>query len=233
MNQEVPLEVFIPPSDFEHIHYIAGRDWNGLNAGVLIFRISQWTFNLLSRTMTYKHYHPNENYVFEEQAVFALLTEKEDEFKKGMIYVPRNWFNAYFYLLNEAKPGLLLTHFPHPDYKWHIIEWLKILKSDKNGKAAPVYNKPLDKTDYPAEIKRFWQVKRRADKALKGFKRNIDRNADPIQFGLQHEETKTFAESFRDKYKELKDASRFKTDEPEELNKLVGEAEEVSPLANP
>lgn len=230
MNQHIPLEIFMPPSDFDHIHYLAGRDWNGLNAGVLMLRVSQWTLNLLTRTMTYKHYHPDADYTFEEQSIFAMLTEEDDEFKKEMIYVPRGWFNAYFYQLDEAKPGTFLSHFPHPDYKWHIYEWLKILDADKDDQYNAVYNKPLEQTDYPADIQKFWKVKRRVDKALKGFQRNIDRGADPIQFGKEHEETKKLAESFRKKYKELKEGSRFKTDNPDELDKLISETEEVSSL---
>ncbi|KAF2103390.1 hypothetical protein NA57DRAFT_18268, partial [Rhizodiscina lignyota] len=156
MNQQIPLEIFEPPSDFSHINWIAGRDWNGLNAGVLMIRVCQWSLNLMTRTMTYKHYHQDEDYVFEEQSIFARLTEKDEEFKKEMIYVPRSWFNAYFYQLQEAKPGILLSHFPHPDFKWHIYEWLKILDADKDEQYNPVYNKPYEETDYPKEIKRFW-----------------------------------------------------------------------------
>lgn len=178
--------------------------------------------------MTYKKYHPNDDFSFEEQSIFAHLTERDDDFKREMIYVPRSWFNAYFYQLAEAKPGILLSHFPHPDYKWHIYEWLKILDADKDERFDPVYNKPLEQTMYPSEVRKFWQTKRRVDKALRGFERNIQRGADPIQFGMQHGETKEMAEAFRDKYEGLKEASRFKTDEPEQLDRLIDEAEEVT-----
>lgn len=39
MNEEIPLEIFEPPSDFDHINWIAGKDWNGLNAGVFLLRV--------------------------------------------------------------------------------------------------------------------------------------------------------------------------------------------------
>ena len=139
MNQEIPLEIFEPPSDFKHINWMAGKDYNGLNAGVFLLRVNTWSLNLLNRVMTYKHYHPNEEYVFEEQTILARLTENDDEFKKESIYVPKSWFNAYFYSLQEVKPGLLLSHFPHPDYKWHIYEWLRVLESDKDSNYKPVY----------------------------------------------------------------------------------------------
>ena len=227
MNQEVPLEIFEPPSDFNHINWMAGKDYNGLNAGVFLLRVNQWSLNLLNRVMTYKHYHPDEEYVFEEQTILARLTENDEEFTQQSIYVPKAWFNAYFYSLQEVKPGLLLSHFPHPDYKWHIYEWLRVLESDKDTQFKPVYNIPVQQTSYPKEIKEFWNAKRRADKVLKGFERNVQRGADPIQFGMQHEETKALAERFRDKVDELKKAADQKTDEYEQLESLVNESEEV------
>ncbi|KAK3079121.1 hypothetical protein LTS18_005690, partial [Coniosporium uncinatum] len=162
-------------------------------------------------------------------SILARLTEKDEEFKKQSIYVPKGWINAYFYSLQEVKPGLLLSHFPHPDYKWHIYEWLKVLDTDRAEKPdKKTYNRAVQDTDYPKEIKAFWNAKRRVDKALKGFRRNVDRGADPIQFGLQHDETKGLAEKFREKYNNLKEAATYKTDEPDTLDNLVTEAEEAN-----
>jgi len=228
MNQLLPLEVFIPPGDFKHINWLAAKDFNGLNAGVFIIRVCPWTLDLLTRTMTYKHYHPDEDYTFEEQSILARLTEKDSDFKDQSTFVPKNWFNAYFYFLNEVKPGLLLSHFPHPDYKWHIYEWLRVLDADKDEAYKPVYNRPVQDTDYPEEIHNFWNVKRRAEKALKGFQRNVNRGADPIKFGLEHDETKDLAVEFRDKLQALKEAATYKVDDPKQLEKMVVETEEVS-----
>jgi glycosyl transferase family (putative galactosyltransferase) len=227
MNKEIPLEIFEPPSDYDHINYIAARDWNGLNAGVLILRICPWTVTLLSRTMTYKHYHPDEAYVFEEQTILARLTENDKEFHKEAIYMPRPWFNAYFYGMHEVKPGMLLSHFAHPDFKWHMYEWLKVAY-EEDGSDNPIYQKQLKDTEYPDEIKRFWNIKRRADRVIKGFERNVNRGADPIQFGLQHEETKALAEDFRTKFDDLKYNSFFGTDNPEDLERKIIAAEDVS-----
>lgn len=228
MNQEVPLEIFEPPLDFSHINWMAGKDHNGLNAGVFILRVSQWSLNLLSRVMTYKHYHPTERYTFEEQTILARLTEGDEEFVKESIYVPRVWLNAYFYSLQEVRPGLLLSHFPHPDYKWHIYEWLHVLESDEDENFEPVYNVPLSQTVYPREIDDFWNAKRRADAALTRFEKNVQRGADPIRFGMQHEETKALAQRFRDKLIELKKAAAREMDEFGKLEQLTDESEDVN-----
>jgi hypothetical protein len=228
MNQEIPLEIFEPPSDFKHINWMAAKDSNGLNAGVFILRVNTWSLNLLARTMTYKHEHPDEDYVFEEQTVLARLTENDEGFKDQSIYVPRAWFNAYFYSLPEAKPGLLLAHFPHQNYKWHMYEWLRILESERDSDHKLVYNIPLQETTYLQEVKLFWNTKRRAEKALNGFERNVNRGADPVQFGLQYEETKELAEQFRDALQVLKHAANYDTDNPQELDSIVQDAENVS-----
>jgi hypothetical protein len=227
MNKEIPMEIFEPPSDYQHLNYIAARDWNGLNAGVLLLRVHPWTVDLLCRTMTYKHYHPDEPYQFEEQTILARLTENDPEFHKEAIYMPRSWFNAYFYGMQEVRPGMLLSHFAHPDFKWHMYEWLHVAY-EEDGSDNPTYQKKVEDTEYPEEIKKFWNVKRRADRVIKGFQRNVERHADPVEWGLQHEETKALAEDFRQKFEDLKHAAFFGTDNPAELERRVNWAEEVS-----
>lgn len=170
MNQNVPLEIFEPPSDYSHINWIAAKDFNGLNAGVFLLRVNRWSLNLLLRTATYKHYHPDENYSWEEQSILARLTENDEEFKSGSMYVPKLWFNAYFYESKEAKPGLLLSHFPNPNFKWHMSTWLKVLESELDPDVKPVYNRPISETSYPEEIEWFWNSKRRED-GIKEFER--------------------------------------------------------------
>lgn len=221
MNQNIPLEIFEPPSDFSDIHWLAGKDQNGLNAGAFLLRVNQWSLNLLSRTMTYKLYHPKEDYTFEEQSVLARLTEGADEFKCGSIYVPRTWFNAY---RHEVKPGQLLCHFPAPENKWHISTWLRFLKS------KPGYDRPLAETSYLEEIKKFWEVKRRVDKAIKGFDRNVNRGADPVLFGMQHDETRVLAEDFKSWFEKLRIGASQMTDDAKRLEEIIDKAEEVSPI---
>jgi len=225
MNKEIPLDIFEPPLDYSHINYIAARDWNGLNAGVLILRVNTWTVDLLSRVMTYKHYHPEEDYVFEEQTILARLTENEKEYKQSTLYVPRQWINAYFYGMHEVKPGMLLSHFAHPDFKWHMYEWLKVAY-EEDGSDNPMYQKPVEDTNYPDEIRRFWNVKRRADRVIKGFERNVNRGADPIAFGLQHEETKSLAEEFKNKFDDLKHHAFYGTENPDELERRINDSED-------
>ncbi len=221
MNQEIPLEIFEPPSDFSHKNWLAGKDQNGLNAGAFLLRVNQWSFNLLTRTITYKLYHPEQDYTFEEQSVLAWLTEDADEFKDGSIYVPRTWFNAY---RHEVKPGQLLCHFPAPENKWHISTWLKALKSE------PGYDRPVAETSYLEEIKRFWDVKRRVDKVIKGFEHNVNRGADPVLFGMKHDETRGLAEDFGSWFRKLRMGASQMTDDANRLEEMIDKAEEVSSI---
>lgn len=216
MNQEIPLEIFEPPSDYSHIHWLAGKDHNGLNAGVFLLRVSQWSVTLLTRTMTYKHYHPNQDYTFEEQTVLARLTENDDEFKAASLYVPREWFNAYFYIPREVKPGLILSHFPHQDFKWHIYTWLKVLQSDINTQTKFMYNRPVEETSYLEDINEFWRARRKADRAIERFE------AVPLR-GIDDETIMRLAEDFRACLEQLK----LGADNALELEKLIDQTEEV------
>jgi hypothetical protein len=227
MNQEIPLEIFEPPSDFKYINWIAAKDVNGLNAGVFFLRVTNWSLNLLTRTMTYKHEHPDEDFAFEEQTVLARLTESDEEFKGQSIYMPRTWFNAYFDRPHESKSGYFLAHFPG-NSKWHMYEWLRVLESERDVDMKPVYNVPLQNTPYLKDIESFWNTRRRAEKAIKGFDNNVNRGADPVRFGLQHDETRALAEQFRAALRILKSAVYRDTDNPGVLDHKVQDAENVS-----
>lgn len=261
MNEELPLEIFDTPEDYRNINWIAAKDWNGLNAGVFILRVCPWSVDLLTRVMTHKHYHPNEDYTFEEQSILSRLTERDERFKSASIYVPKTWINSYFYLNGDVIPGSLIAHFPHPDYKWHIYTWLRAVNDDLallegkpapehvkleppeegskptkdrgnpppvSGDGKPIYHIPVDKTVYPAQIKKFWEAKRRYDHAAKGFLRNIQRKADPIDFGMKYPETKVLATKFKEVYDEFKSLGPLLTDKPKELIDLIERAEQAN-----
>jgi len=166
MNQEIPLSIFEPPGDFNHVKWIAGRDWNGLNAGIFFLRVDTWSLNLLNRVMTYKHYHPTEDYTFEEQSILARLTEQNDEFKTQAIYMPRMWFNAYV-SYKEEHPGLFMAHFPDAGHKWHMYKWLRIAEVRNGLNRTSIDHMPLPYIPNLQEISNFWAARRRADEVLK------------------------------------------------------------------
>lgn len=224
MNPEIPLEIFIPPSDFGHINWLAGRDWNGLNAGVLFLRVARWSLTLLVRAMTYQHHHPGEDYTFEEQSVLAKLTETDMEFRRECLYIPRKWFNAYYHHPINLEPGLLLAHFPHPDYKWHMYKWLRVEEDERGLVGERSYRLPLSKTIYPTAIREFWDAMRHARTVVQDFERIRDeagnqRVADRVGVPVGQCQLE---------YDRLLETLERDTDEPVKLEHASAEAEDVS-----
>lgn len=154
----MPVDTFLPPDDMKHIHMVSTKDHNGLNAGILIFRVHLWTVNFLVETLGYPLFLPNENLGagLEQEAMARVLQKKQ--YREGNIYIPRKWINTYeFHHAYEGKEGDMLVHFPGlGDAKTpHMTEWLKRIESSPNP-----WEVPLDKTDYPGRVEAFWKLYR-------------------------------------------------------------------------
>ena len=223
MNQEIPLSIFEPPGDFNHVKWIAGRDWNGLNAGIFFLRVDTWSLNLLNRVMTYKHYHPTEDYTFEEQSILARLTEQNDEFKTQAIYMPRMWFNAYV-SYKEEHPGLFMAHFPDAGHKWHMYKWLRIAEVRNGLNRTSIDHMPLPYIPNLQEISNFWAARRRADEVLKQLEGIA---VEQATIGVNHENIRLWVARLRDAQNELSMAVERKTDDYENLAALTEQVEKV------
>lgn len=67
MNPEMSLETFLPPDDFDEVDFIVAEDWNGMNAGIFMLRISKWSLRYMSDVIAYRDYHEDEELEWEEQ----------------------------------------------------------------------------------------------------------------------------------------------------------------------
>lgn len=60
MNPNIPLEIFLPPSDkWSHIHVLISQDHRGLNNGCFGIRVHEYSVWLLSATLSIKTYLPD------------------------------------------------------------------------------------------------------------------------------------------------------------------------------
>lgn len=94
INPSIMLSIFLPPSDFKNINLLIAKDSNGLNTGTFFIRVCKQSYNLLNRIMTYEHYNKNP-ISFAEQGVMAAIVQDEQEYRKHMIYQPKEWYNSY------------------------------------------------------------------------------------------------------------------------------------------
>jgi len=68
MNPLIPLEIFIPPPEFEHIQLLMTHDRNGLNNGVFCFKVNEWSLKLFSYALAFGHFNPEVVLKYTEQS---------------------------------------------------------------------------------------------------------------------------------------------------------------------
>ncbi|MCJ1305653.1 hypothetical protein MMC08_008468 [Hypocenomyce scalaris] len=159
MNPNVPLDIFIPPSAFPHIHLLVTADPHGLNNGVFFIKVHPWSVELITAVVAFPYYRPETELQYRDQsALFEVLKEKH--FKNNFLYLPQRWINAYQQALDpteaihpfQLQRGDLLVHFPGvPDRDERMRFYL-----DKAERHLPEWELDLIHTSYPTDIKEFW-----------------------------------------------------------------------------
>lgn len=85
MNPNIPLDVFLPPSDgsgegghggFEHINAIVTRDRNGLNNGVFFVRVSEWSLKMFASALSVREYERGVELKYSEQSGMERVIER-------------------------------------------------------------------------------------------------------------------------------------------------------------
>ncbi|RAK89833.1 galactosyl transferase GMA12/MNN10 family protein [Aspergillus costaricaensis CBS 115574] len=167
MNPNIPLDIFLPPPQFDDTHLLMTSDWNGMNNGVFFIRVNQWAIELLSATLAYPTSHPEASLLFADQSAMDNVILEHEYFRRSIVFYPLRWFNAYprnadAVDLNPDRPvdsqvhhGDLLVHFPGapPDRFDEIMDpYLKVAEAH-----TPEWELPLQKTGYMKEITDFWR----------------------------------------------------------------------------
>lgn len=166
-----PLSSFVPPAtpEFEKVHLITNHDAGGLNAGVFMFRVSDWSISLFNTILAFRYYRPDEHLVLAEQTAMEIIT-KEDKWKDSVVRVPWYWFNAYpdeedsVKKYREglepadlewfrARKGDFAVHFAGDDGRsGRMPDWLDMLQ-----KLGNVWEKTNEvKRDITQEIEAYW-----------------------------------------------------------------------------
>ena len=157
-----------------------GKDLVGLNAGVLYFRVHNWTVDFLVETLRYSSNPPKDDQAFldwQEQTAMAYLLKRPStgsegrSYREGNVFIPREWINSYVNFDKERrKKGDMLLHFPgmgearYPD----MAKWLDI-----TGRTPNEWEVPLEQTEYPERVSQFWNQFRTVRDALKSAEEGI------------------------------------------------------------
>ena len=133
INEEIPLEIFLPPADFNHIHFLVTKDQNGLNSGVFFLRANQCSVALTTKVLGFPIFRPGIGLGFsaDQQAMALVLYEPQSQ--SHALWEPRLWYNTYQRSTGyEGKRGDLLVHFPGLEDRWtHVSMWLNFMGHPK------------------------------------------------------------------------------------------------------
>ncbi|KAJ5633315.1 hypothetical protein N7490_009654 [Penicillium lividum] len=223
LNRQVPMQIFLPPSDLGDIHLVVSKDHQGLNTGIMFLQVHPWTVTFLSETMGYPLYLPQEDLgrSADQESMRRVLDKTTggpngEGYADGVVYLPRPWINTYEWShAYEGKKGDLLVHFPGlEEQRWpHMAKWLDIVE-----KTPQQWEVPLEETDYPKKTSTFWSNVRDAKQSIK--------KAENI---LKSDSSQNTAD-LTGAMEELQEALREKTDDLEifqqhldSLKRLIGE----------
>ena len=158
MNPNIPLDIFLPPAEFPHLHLLVTADPHGLNNGVFFIKVHPWSIELLSAVVAYRVFRPDTELQYRDQSALDNVL-KEKHFRKNFLLLPQRWFNAIWGELNDdstrsfqVRRGDLLVHFPgHPQREEIMRKYL-----DRAERHMPEWELDLESTSYPTEIKEYW-----------------------------------------------------------------------------
>lgn len=161
LNPYIPIEIFLPPSpEFDDIHLLITHDWNGLNNGVFPVRVCQWSVDLFSAIVAFRHFRPETVLTFRDQSAMDMLLH-EKKFAAHTVEAPQRWFNAYQGEHNETlapfqvRRGDFLVHFAGVGNRdERILYWL-----DRAEQHLPDWEMEAQHTTYPTEVRDFWAEK--------------------------------------------------------------------------
>lgn len=114
MNPNVRSEEFIPPAGFEEVYLLTTNDIFGLNNGVFLIKIDQWSVKLFTHTIAFPYYNPIVQLGNSDQTAMAFLLQ-DVHFSQYALIVPQRFFNCYRPGMLEgqvSQPGALFMHFP-------------------------------------------------------------------------------------------------------------------------
>ena len=164
INEEIPVEIFLPPTDFHHIHFLVTKDENGLNSGVFFLRVDQRSVALTTKVLGFPIFRPEVDLGFSADQQAMALVLQEPQFLRHTVWQPRLWYNTYQRSSGyEGKRGNLLVHFPGLEDRWtQMSTWLNLVSHPK----VVEWHAPLGQTTYPADVDRFWSLLRRINTTL-------------------------------------------------------------------
>lgn len=167
LDQCRPIASFLPPPNATDVNLLVTNDYNGLNNGVFIVRVSEWAVKLFTCVLAFRHFEPGVALPYTEQSAMEHVLATED-FRNQTRYVPQHWFNAYDYGgaamyavrkngsefgRERVRKGDYLVHFAgHPEKGAAIEEYEGWLEG-----GGDVWERGEVVRDVSGEVEEFWR----------------------------------------------------------------------------
>ena len=167
LNSAVPWTLFLPPSEFNDIHLLATQDFNGFNAGMAMFRVHEWSVQMLSETLALRQLRPDAHFEHYDQGALRWIMEREG-YAQHVIYQPHDWWNAFGLAREPYDTDAFTLHFAgvdccgQPESKGTVMgRWLDIVENRPEEYAVE-----LEKTHLPKEVEDYWALLKKAKKTM-------------------------------------------------------------------
>ncbi len=167
LNSAVPWTLFLPPSDFNEIHLLATQDFNGFNAGMAMFRVHEWSVQMLSETLALRQLRPDAHFEHYDQGALRWIMEREG-YAQHVIYQPHDWWNAFGLAREPYDTDAFTLHFAgvdccgQPESKGTVMgRWLDVVENRPQEYAVA-----LETTKLPKEVEDYWALLKKAKKTM-------------------------------------------------------------------
>lgn len=216
-NPNIPLTTFLPPFNFpgSSANLLITNDFKGLTSSIFFLRVNKWSYHLLTSLLSQDTYHPgassHTNIDIADQAALASLLDEFPHLRRGVVYLPQRWFNAYTLGLREShsgeivghtvdqvgkdavwKPGDLHIHFSDDTEYTQMREVLALASAH-----IPAWERSAAETGLEAEVKSFWvEERKRAEE-----RREEARKEEEVKRKIQAAETQA-------KWKKMQDEAK-------------------------
>lgn len=176
LNPHVPLELFLPPEGYPHIHFLGTHDTEGLNTGAFFLHVDEWSVRMLIDVLARPKDDPAIQHVADKDRMALELVLTDAKWRKEVMYMPRTWFNAYQLSSDrfEGRRGDLLVHFHDLEGdKWSAMSGYLQQVTLRNS----TWSVPLSMTTYENEIAEYWARVKQAEFLLDRSERMISNEA--------------------------------------------------------
>ena len=132
-----------------------------------IFRVHQWSVQMLSETLALRQLLPDVQIEFYDQGALRWVMERRG-YEEHVIYQPHNWWNSFGLNRKPYDTDAFTLHFAGVDCcgqeesKGTVMgRWLDIVESNPQQ-----YAMELEKTKLPKEVDDYWALLKKAKKTM-------------------------------------------------------------------